>query len=82
MALPKLLLTKVLPNMLMRMSTEQLSIPLTTTILVSPKATTSPRATISPRATTSPRAHPRTTVTLRASHMAQTQSVRERVLVW
>ena len=70
MALPKLLLTKVLPSMLMKTSTEQLSIPLTATSLVSPRATTSPRA------------HPRTTVTLRASHMAQTQSVRERALVW
>ncbi len=70
MALPKRLLTKVLPNMLMRTSTEQLSMPLKATSLVSPKATTSPRA------------HLRTTVTLRASHMAQTQSVREGVLVW
>ena len=73
MALPKLLLTKVLLNMLMGTSTEQLS---TATILASP------RATISPRVTTSPRAYLKTTATLRASHMAQTQSVRERELMW
>lgn len=70
MVLPKLLQTKVLPNMLMRTSTEQLSMPLTVTILVSPRATTGLRA------------HPRTTVILRASHMAQSQPVRERALVW